>query len=104
MLRQANPAARYRRDCEADAGNGGREQSTASMPDSAGSYRAHSRMRERSGWGHFELILPAAEEYKGGMEKVNPSPPTFMGDRYRRNANARLLEMKIESNVCQCNP
>jgi hypothetical protein len=30
--------------------------------------------------GHFDAACKLLDEYKGEWEKVNPSPPTFMGE------------------------
>ena len=40
--------------------------------------------------GHFELACQLLEEYKAEWEKVNPSPPTFMGEPMPRDTTARL--------------
>ena len=44
--------------------------------------------------GHFELACQLLEEYKAEWEKVNPSPPTFMGEPVpeRKLAMNQLLE------------
>ena len=45
--------------------------------------------------GHFELACQLLEEYKAEWEKVNPSPPTFMGEPMppeRKLAMNQLLE------------
>jgi hypothetical protein len=49
--------------------------------------------------GHFELACQLLEEYKAEWEKVNPSPPTFMGEPMPPERRARLLEMKEKRNV-----
>jgi hypothetical protein len=49
--------------------------------------------------GHFELACQLLEEYKAEWEKVNPSPPTFMGEPMPPERRARLLEMKAKRNV-----
>ena len=36
--------------------------------------------------GHFDLACQLLEEYKAEWEKVNPSPPTFMGEPMPPNA------------------
>ena len=46
--------------------------------------------------GHFELACQLLEEYKAEWEKVNPSPPTFMGEPMPPERRARLLEMKAK--------
>ena len=48
--------------------------------------------------GHFELACQLLEEYKAEWEKVNPSPPTFMGETMPPERRARLLEMKAKRN------
>ena len=48
--------------------------------------------------GHFELACQLLEEYKAEWEKVNPSPPTFMGEPMPPERRARLLEMKAKRN------
>ena len=40
--------------------------------------------------GHFELACQLLEEYKAEWEKVNPSPPTFMGEPMPHGTTARL--------------
>ena len=35
--------------------------------------------------GHFDAACKLLDEYKGEWEKVNPSPPTFMGERVGRD-------------------
>jgi DNA repair exonuclease SbcCD ATPase subunit len=49
--------------------------------------------------GHFELACQLLEEYKAEWDKVNPSPPTFMGEPMPPERRARLLEMKAKRNV-----
>ncbi len=49
--------------------------------------------------GHFELACQLLEEYKAEWEKVNPSPPTFMGEPMPPERKERLLEMKAKRNV-----
>lgn len=49
--------------------------------------------------GHFELACHLLEEYKEAWEKVNPSPPTFMGEPMPPERKARLMEMKAKRNV-----
>lgn len=49
--------------------------------------------------GHFELACQLLEEYKSAWEKLNPSPPTFMGEPMPPERKARLLEMKAKRNV-----
>jgi hypothetical protein len=49
--------------------------------------------------GHFELACQLLEEYKAEWEKVNPSPPTFMGEPMPPERKARLLEMRAKRNV-----
>ena len=48
--------------------------------------------------GHFDLACQLLEEYKAEWEKVNPSPPTFMGEPMPPERRARLLEMKAKRN------
>lgn len=49
--------------------------------------------------GHFELACQLLEEYKAEWDKVNPSPPTFMGEPMPPERKARLLEMRAKRNV-----
>lgn len=49
--------------------------------------------------GHFELACRLLDEYKAEWEKVNPSPPTFMGEPMPPERRALLLEMKAKRNV-----
>ena len=42
---------------------------------------------------------PATEKTYRDWEKVNPSPPTFMGEPMPPERRARLLEMKAKRNV-----
>ena len=49
--------------------------------------------------GHFELACQLLEEYKAEWEKVNPSPPTFMGEPMPQKRKALLLEMKAKRHV-----
>ena len=39
--------------------------------------------------GHFDLACHLLEEYKAEWEKVNPSPPTFMGEPMPHGTTAR---------------
>lgn len=40
--------------------------------------------------GHFDLACQLLEEYNAEWEKVNPSPPTFMGEPMPHGTTARL--------------
>ncbi len=47
---------------------------------------------------YWDAACQLLEEYKAEWEKVNPSPPTFMGEPMPPERKARLLEMKEKRN------
>ena len=44
--------------------------------------------------GHWDAACKLLDEYKAEWEKVNPSPPTFMGEPMPPERMERLLMMK----------
>jgi hypothetical protein len=44
--------------------------------------------------GHWDEAVNLLDAYKAEWEKVNPSPPTFMGEPMPPERKARFLEMK----------
>lgn len=46
--------------------------------------------------GYFDDACRLLDEYKAEWEKVNPSPPTFMGEPIPQDRKARLLKMQKE--------
>ena len=47
---------------------------------------------------YWDAACQLLEEYKSEWEKVNPSPPTFMGEPVPER-RARILEKKAKCNV-----
>ena len=46
--------------------------------------------------GYYNEACALLDEYKAEWEKVNPSPPTFMGEPMPEDRKARLLKMQKE--------
>lgn len=46
------------------------------------------------GNGHWDAACKLLDEYKAEWDKVNPSPPTFMGEPMPPERMSRLLMMK----------
>ncbi len=46
--------------------------------------------------GHWGEAAKLLDEYKAGWEKVNPSPPTFMGEPMPTDRKERLLARLAE--------
>lgn len=49
--------------------------------------------------GHWNEACALLDEYKAEWEKVNPSPPTFMGEPMPTNRRERLQEMIAARNA-----
>jgi hypothetical protein len=55
--------------------------------------------------GHFEAACTLLDQYKAAWEKVNPSPPTFMGEPMpadRRERLANLVANRAETSGSPC--
>ena len=44
--------------------------------------------------GHWDAACKLLDEYKAAWERINPSPPTFMGEPMPPERMERLLMMK----------
>ncbi len=46
--------------------------------------------------GHWDAAARLLDEYKAAWERVNPSPPTFMGEPMPQERVDRLREMRAK--------
>lgn len=53
--------------------------------------------------GHWDAACKLLDEYKAAWEKVNPSPPTFMGEPIPPDRMSRLLMTKANQNAATTN-
>ena len=51
--------------------------------------------------GYFDEACALLDEYKAEWEKVNPSPPTFMGEPMPEDRKQRLKNMKRERELSE---